>query len=46
MVLELNGGEVSASGNGDEAAEGVQKTMAVSNPCLAMTCASRGDGER
>jgi hypothetical protein len=46
VVLVLDGGEVPTSGDGDEVADGVQQTMALSNPWSAMTCASWGDGER
>jgi hypothetical protein len=46
VVLLLDGGEVLTSGDGDEVADGIQETMAVSNPWSATTCASRGDGER
>jgi hypothetical protein len=44
VVLELVVGEVPASGDGDEVADEVQQTTAISNSWSARTCASRGDG--
>jgi hypothetical protein len=44
VVLELVVGEVLASGDGDEVADEVEQTMAISNSWSLMTCASRGDG--
>jgi hypothetical protein len=45
VVLELIIGEVPASGNGDEVADKVQQTMAISNPWSLTAGASRGDGD-
>jgi hypothetical protein len=45
VVLELVVGEVPASGDGDEVADEVQKTTAISNPWSLTTGASRGDGD-
>jgi hypothetical protein len=43
--LELVVGEVPASGDGDEVADEVQQTTAISNPWSLTTGVSRGDGD-
>jgi hypothetical protein len=45
MVLELVVGEVPASGDGDEVADKVQQTTAISNPWSLTTGVSRGDDD-
>jgi hypothetical protein len=45
VVLEFVVGEVLASGDGDEVADEVQQTTAISKSWSARTCTSRGDGE-
>jgi hypothetical protein len=45
VVLELVVGEVPASGDGDEVADGDQQTTGISKTWSSRTCASRGDGD-
>jgi hypothetical protein len=45
VVLELVVGEVLASGDGDEVADGVQQATEISKTWSSLTGASRGDGD-
>jgi hypothetical protein len=45
-ALELDGGEVPVTNDGEEVVVAMQTAIAVSNPWSTTTCASRGEDER